>query len=656
MNKKINTIGITFLLVFLVFVAISPEPVNAGSYDGNDLAIALLENQSTLISSQYWDRDTGGHRQAVAIASRGNLIPTDGSTFALFSTGRADLVLATSNGLNPGNERGNWFQAGQYGNPRDEANLQLQLRVPAFMHYLYYDVQFFTVEYPDYVGTQYNDQLTITVNSPSKGVSSYIINVNGGDFVLNARDTALLGTGYNLFAQDNSPSGVDWLQTTPNSNGVDAGASALIGREHPVSPGEIITLTIDLKDEGDNQFDSMAFFDNLRFSGFAKTQILARKTVTDINAGLVQCEDLLEYSITISNIGTAAQTNNPGYEFEDIIPAHMQYVAGSATAGSGTITYDGGTNKILWDGNIPAQSSIALNFMVSVNTGLVNGTKISNQGVVHWDENEDGINEKNELTDDPAVNDGIDQDGDGETGDDDPTIVSVWSYDAPTILTEDFADFDDIVGGKAQDSYQGQVWFDTSEQSGESNFEVSPSYHYFTAKSFKTKLRSTNTIQYWNYSFSMFNSEIISWETWFACGNSSEPADLCADFKTTSGNDITKIKFDYVYVSGTLHSSCYQVKMSINTPSGWVQLHSDYANGYLYNGWYKLRIEKNGDASMNYSLSRPGGVGMTDFVTGQGLGSSFSNLARVEWYSTRNPVVSPIVFWDEHTVSLVSIS
>ena len=498
MNKKLSTIVITFLLVFLVFVAISPEPVNAGSYDGNDLAVALLANQSTLISSQYWDRDTGGHRQAVALASRGNLIPTDGTTFALFSTGRADLVLATTNGLNPGNERGNWYQGGQYGNPRDEANLQLQLLVPQYMHYLYYDVQFFTVEYPDYVGTQYNDQLTITVNSPSKGVSSYVINVNGGDFVLNARDTALLGTGYNLFAQDNNPSGVDWLQTTPNSNGVDAGATALIGREHPVSPGEIITLTIDLKDEGDNQFDSMAFFDNLRFSGFAKTQILARKTVTDINGGLVQCEDLLEYSITISNIGTAAQTNNPGPEFEDILPANMQYVAGSATAGSGTITYDSGTNKILWDGSVPAQSSIALNFIVSVNTGLVNGTKISNQGVVHWDENEDGINEKNELTDDPTVNDGIDQDGDGETGDDDPTIVSVWSYEAPTILTEDFADFDDIVGGKAQDSYHGQVWFDTSEQSGESNFEVSPSYHYFTAKSFKTKLRSTSTIQYWN--------------------------------------------------------------------------------------------------------------------------------------------------------------
>jgi uncharacterized repeat protein (TIGR01451 family) len=654
MNKKIMTMWITFSLVILTLFVVGPVPINAGSYDGYDLAIAMLANASTYVGSTYWDRDTAGHRQSAVITSRGNLIPTDGSTFALFSTGRADLVLATSNGLNPGNERGNWYQGGQYGNPRDEANLQIQLLVPQYMHYLYYDVQFFTVEYPDYVGTQYNDQLTITVNSPSKGVSSYIINVNGGDFVLNARDTALLGTGYNLFAQDNNPSGVDWLQTTPNSNGADAGATALIGREHAVSPGEIITLTIDIKDEGDNQFDSMAFFDNLRFSGFARTQILARKTVEDINGGLVQCEDILQYSITISNIGTATQNNNHGPEFEDVLPANTQYVPGSATAGSGIIAYDSGNNKITWDGSIAAQSSVALEFQVIVNAGLANNTIISNQGVVHWDENEDGFNDKDELTDDPTVNDGIDQDGDGETGDDDATIVTVWSYDAPTLLTEDFADFDDIVGGKAQDSYQGQIWFETSQTSGQSNFEVSPSYHYLTQRSFKTKLRALTPIQYWNYSFSIFNCELMSWEVYFACGNISEPADLYADFKTSNGNIITQIKLEYVHVNDVPLSSCYQVKLSYKAPAGWVQLSSDYTNGYLYNGWYKLRIERNGDTAMNYSLTRAGVE--TQFSTSPSLGPSFSDLSRVEWYSTQRPVVSPIIFWDEHTVSLISIS
>ena len=655
MNKKIPTVWVTLMLVTLCFVALTTQPVYAGSYDGYDLAIAMLANQSTYVSSQYWDRDTAGHRQSVVIGSRGNLIPSDGSSFPLFSTGRADLVYATSSGLNPGSERGNWFQGGQYGTPRDEANLQVQLQVPEFMHYLYYDVQFFTVEYPDYVGTQYNDQLTITVNSPSMGVSSYIINVNGGDFVLNARDTALLGTGYNLYAQDNAPSGVDWLQATPNSNGADAGATALVGRDHPVSPGEIITLTIDIRDEGDNQFDSMAFIDNVRFSGFAKTQIMARKTVEDLNGGLVECEDYLEYTITISNIGTANQKNNPGPEFEDVLPTFTQYVADSATATSGSISYDSGTKTIHWDGSISAQSSIALRFLVTVNAGVVNNTAISNQGVVHWDGNEDGTNDKNELTDDPKVNDGIDQDGDGETGDDDPTIVTVWSYDAPTVLTEDFAGFEDIIGGTAEESYQGQIWFETTAHSAESNFEVSPSYHYQTARSFKTKMRSVSPRQYWNYSFQLFNSEIETWEVWFACGNGSEPADLYLDFKTTSGNDITRIKLEYVFVANVALSSAYQVKMSVKTPSGWSQLDSDYTNGYLYNGWYHLRIQKNGVSMVNYTLTRKDG-GVTDSLTCQTLGSPFSSLASVEWYSTKDPVVSPIIFWDEHSVILYSLS
>ena len=655
MKKQFAAWVLSFLLVILCVVASFPQQVKAGSYDGHDLAVAILANVSQLISSSYWDTDTVGHRQSLVASSRGSLIPTDGTSFILISTGRADLLVATSNGLNPGNERGNWFLGGQYGNPRDEANLQLQLLVPEYQHFLYYDVQFFTVEYPEYIGTQYNDQLTISVNSPSKGVSTYIINVNSGDFVFNARDAPLLGTGYNLFAQSDNPDGVDWLQTTPNTHGADAGATALVGREHPVSPGEVVTITFDLKDVGDNQFDSMAFLDNLHFSGYAKAQILARKTVTDLNGGLVQSEDTLQYDITLSNIGTANQNDNPGNEFEDFIPTNATYVPGSVTAGSGAVNYDSGTNKITWDGSINSQSSVALSFKVIVNDGVANSTKISNQGIVHWDENEDLINEKNELTDDPTINDGVDQDGDGETGDDDPTVVTVWAYEAPTELTEDFADADDIVGGKAMDSYQGQVWFDTSQRSGLCNFEVAPSYFFETPRSFKTKLRASGGIQYWNYSFVIFQCNPVAWECWFACGDSSEYADLNLTFKSASGTEITKINFKYIHVDNALLSSSYQIQLSYHTSSGWVQLSSTDPNGYLRNGWYRLRLEKAGDNTLTYSLEEKG-RGIVDTSTDQVVASPFSSLARVEWRSTQEPVVCPIFFWDEHTVELLPIS
>ena len=74
MNKKIQSIGMVSLLVILAVVAVTPNNVQAGSYDGYDLAMALLTDPSTYVSSQYWDRDTAGHRQTLVLSSRGNLI------------------------------------------------------------------------------------------------------------------------------------------------------------------------------------------------------------------------------------------------------------------------------------------------------------------------------------------------------------------------------------------------------------------------------------------------------------------------------------------------------------------------------------------------------------------------------------------------------
>jgi uncharacterized repeat protein (TIGR01451 family) len=645
-GRKLIISVTTAVLISSSFI-IGPLPsVKAGSYDGLDLAYAILANHSTLISSEYLDTDTEGHRQGVALSSLGTMLPTDGSSFTLLSTGIAGIYPATTDGLNPGSERGNWFAGGQYWYPRDSATLTLTLKVPKYMHYIYYDVQFFTTEYPDYVGTQYNDKLTITVESPSQGTSIYVIDVNSGDFVLDSNDVP--GTGFDVFASSGDPSYVDWLTTTPNPTGADAGATALVGREHPVFPNETITVTFDIRDAGDNQFDSTAFIDNLRFSGFAQTDIISRKTVQDLNGDPAEPGDVLEYSITISNIGTADQRDNPGNEFIDFIPDNVEYVPGSAEATSGTVAYEAEDNKITWNGAVPAETSVALNFQVTINSSVSNGTVISNQGTVFWDTDEDGRNDATELTDDPAVDDGLDQDGDGDTDDDDPTLITVYSYEPPSIVIEDFSD--DAAGGKATESYEGYQWFETSEESGESNFEVASCYHYSTSNSFKTKIRSSSGIRYWNYSLSQLG-DIQWWEVWFACGNTSEESDIHLEFKNTDGKNITKIKFEHVD-KGSDPLARYVLKLSYLNPSAeWVQLNSAYENGYLFNGWYKLRIERNGDTYINYSLYQAG-KGLVDFKTDGIRDSPFSKLACIEWYNSKNPVVCPIFFWDEHKLGL----
>jgi uncharacterized repeat protein (TIGR01451 family) len=649
--KNIAIIITICLMLSNIFIILPSDDAAAGSYNGADLALAILSNSSWLVSSSYTDTDEYGHRQSEILSSLGTMYPTNGPTFALLSTGLAGTDIVTTSQNEPGDEKGTWFKGDRYGYPRDQAKLTMTLQVPPYMHYIYYDVQFLSSEYPEYVGTQYNDKLTVTVNSPSEGQSQYRFDVNSGYFLLNSH--SIPGTGFDIFAQIGSPGGVDWVDTTPRTYGADAGASDLIqmgGLNHPVSPNEQITVTFDIIDAGDNLFDSAAFIDNLKFTGFAKTEIMARKTVEDLNSQPLECGDTIKYRVTISNTGNANQDNNPGNEFEDFIPENTTYVASSATATSGTIYYASAENKITWNGEVPAESSVILEFSATVNPGLQNGTIISNQGTVFWDSNEDGTNDANELTDDAHIDDGIDQDGDGETDDDDPTDITVTQFEYPDSVTEGFSD--DSEGGPATQSYFGRQWFETSSENIPGTvFEVVSGYHYSTLKSFKTKMRATGSPLYWNYSFDELDGDMIYWESWFACGDASEQADLHLDFQNNNGQDIAKLKLEYVQQEETSPLNWYLELYYYVSGSGWIKLNSDLSGGYLRNGWYKIRIEKNGENNINYILNRTG-AGQIGFATAPQLSAEFENLAHLKFESTKNPIVCPMIFWDEHTIGL----
>ena len=655
MNKKYRkNCGIIIaagILISAMFIIYPSEKVNAGSYNGEDLALAVLANQSTFISSSYTDTDQSGHRQAAVLSSLGTMIPTDGSNFILLSTGIAGNNPVTTDEQEPGDERGSWFSGGKYGHPRDSATLTMNLEVPPFMHYIYYDVQFLSSEYPEYVGSQYNDKLTITVDSPSQGVSTYVFDVNSGYFVFDSN--SIPGTGFDIFARSGLPGGVDWVDTTPRKPGADAGASDVVpigGASHPVAPYEQITVTFNIKDTGDNLFDSAAFIDNLMFSGYAKTDIIARKTYDDINDEPVECGDTINYTIRISNTGAADQHNNPGNEFEDILPKNITYIQNSVYSNFGTAEYIQQDNKIVWNGEIPSESTILINFEVTIDEGVANGTIISNQGIVNWDSDEDLINDKVEFTDDPYIDDGVDLDNDSDTDDDDPTNITVIAFEPPETITEDFSD--DTPGSFASQSYFGRNWFVTSNGLVGSKFEVVSGYHYSTDNAFKTKIRASGSPQFWNYSLSELNSDISWWELWFTCGNASEQSDLYLDFKNSNGVNIARLKLEYVQM-GTNPPTDWVAQLYYWSPSTeWTKLNSDYIGGYIYNDWYKIKIEKNGENLINYSLYR-NNQGLVDFITDQKLSEPFSDLNRIEWSNTKNPIVCPMFFWDEHNIGLV---
>jgi uncharacterized repeat protein (TIGR01451 family) len=123
----------------------------------------------------------------------------------------------------------------------------------------------------------------------------------------------------------------------------------------------------------------------------------ASKTV----AGNFVAGGAITYTVVLQNTGSAAQADNPGNEFTDVLPPTLTLV--SAAADSGTAAANTGTNTVTWNGALPAvigQVTITINATINSTAA---GQTVSNQGQLSFDANADGTNEATGATDDPTT-------------------------------------------------------------------------------------------------------------------------------------------------------------------------------------------------------------------------------------------------------------
>ncbi len=139
------------------------------------------------------------------------------------------------------------------GSVYDFTEWKLTLKVPGNAQAFAFDFNFMSSEYPEWVGTQFNDKFLAILDSKGfKGNVSFdnkgnCISINNALFdvcpgcPLGA--AMLQGTGY-----ESNGGGTGWLTTTA-----------------PVAPGETITLRFIIFDEGDHILDSAVLIDNFRW-------------------------------------------------------------------------------------------------------------------------------------------------------------------------------------------------------------------------------------------------------------------------------------------------------------------------------------------------------------------------------------------------------
>jgi uncharacterized repeat protein (TIGR01451 family) len=146
---------------------------------------------------------------------------------------------------------------------------------------------------------------------------------------------------------------------------------------------------------------------------------------TKVATGSFVAGSTVTYTIVLTNSGNAAQADNPGNEFTDVLPAGLTFVSGTAT--SGGVANSAGT--VTWNGTIPAGGSVTITIRATINSGTA-GTVISNQGTIAFDGNADGINEATAQTDNP---------GTPAAGDPTTFAVSDSIVDVPTLSPLGFA-------------------------------------------------------------------------------------------------------------------------------------------------------------------------------------------------------------------------
>jgi len=303
MKKVIVLFGV-FVIIFSGIVLLCSHKTEAAT--ASDLATAF---EATGVSSSSY---SGDDTASSVMASFGNIAARKGGSFAVLSTGIANTT-DTDTDFDP------------IGSDGDVATLTLNYIVPAGMNSLLFDFYFLSREYPEFVGTDYNDIFTATITGSSKvangtnfakDTEGHTIDINSVNFVIIGTHNDLLGTTF----EDHG--GTGWLIAAA-----------------PVAPGDNLTLTFQIEDIEDGIYNSTVLLDNFRFDqGEYGVGVQSRYFFSQSTINITDCTGsatLDLYSATVVRSATTVDISNSDSSILAIsanqlsIPAYQSKVSNS---------------------------------------------------------------------------------------------------------------------------------------------------------------------------------------------------------------------------------------------------------------------------------------------------------------------------------------
>jgi Bacterial Ig domain len=212
------------------------------------LATAMVRDPGQLTSAAFVAVPPNGTPNGTSVALGG--FPTNGSTFAVLTSGDASLADDPNDNEGSGEDDGGANVRGD--SDFDVTVLRLDLTAPASANCLRIDLKFFSEEYPEFVGS-FNDAFIAELDASTWTTS--------GQDITAPDNFAFDATGDVISVNS---SGATSMSAADAAGTTYDGATVLLRAAHEVTPGAH-SLYLSIFDQGDHVLDSAIFLDDVRF-------------------------------------------------------------------------------------------------------------------------------------------------------------------------------------------------------------------------------------------------------------------------------------------------------------------------------------------------------------------------------------------------------
>ncbi len=228
------------------------KPVKRSDEGATNLARSIFEGNGKRLVRAKFVSVPPGHDPVARSSKSVAGFPRRGGSFAILSTGCAHLALRKNHSTATGCKDGGVKTRGA----RDVTILRIRVKVPKGANCLSFRFKFLSEEYPEWVGTEFNDAFIAEVGRAPKWSAS----TNQKPTIRAPRNFATTRRGRDYISVNGT--GVAKVSRAAAKGTTYDAATGKLRASTPVKPGYRL-LYLSLFDQGDRQWDSAVFVDRL---------------------------------------------------------------------------------------------------------------------------------------------------------------------------------------------------------------------------------------------------------------------------------------------------------------------------------------------------------------------------------------------------------